>query len=402
MPLTDPAIRNAKAESKPVKLFDSGGLFLLVTPAGGKWWRFKYRFGGKEKLLSLGTYPEVSLKDARGNRDDARALLRAGVDPGEKRKAEKISSAGAGSFETVAREWLGKQTHWSAGHRRTVELRLKNYVFPWLGRREINEVTAPEVLAVLRRQESRGAVETAHRVKAICGQIFRYAVRTERAERDPTADLRDAIASPNHKRMAAITDPRQIGGLLRAIDGYQGFFPTTCALKLAPLLFVRPGELRHAEWSEIDLDDTVWRIPAEKMKNRLPHVVPLSRQAVAILNELRPLTGDGKYLFPSLRSSSYPMSNNTVLAALRRMGFQKDEMSGHGFRAMASTILHEQGWPSAIIERQLAHQERNKVKAAYNHAQHLPERRKMMQSWADYLDGLKSGEGKIVSIRAAG
>lgn len=392
MSLTDPAVRNAKAADKPLKLYDERGLFLLVTPAGGKWWRLKYRFGGKEKMLALGTYPEVSLKKARKSRDDARTLLRDGIDPGEKKKAEKISTSGEGTFEAVAREWLSRQGQWTEGHRRTVELRLKNYVFPWLGGKPINEIFAPEVLSVLRRQESRGALETAHRVKAICGQVFRYAIATGRAERDPSADLKGAIASPTPKRMAAITDPRQVGGLLRAIYGYEGLLPTICALKLAPLVFVRPGELRHAEWSEIDFDDAVWRIPAEKMKKRHPHVVPLSRQSIEILKELQPLTGGGNYVFPSLRTPTRPMSNNTVLTALRRMGFPKDEMSGHGFRAMASTILHEQGWPSEIIERQLAHQERNKVKAAYNHAQHLPERRRMMQAWADYLDRLVAGK----------
>lgn len=393
MSLTTVKIHNARATEKPLKLFDGKGLFLLVTPTGGKWWRFKYRFGGKEKLLSLGIYPEVGLKEARSDRDDARALLRQGIDPGAKRKAEKITQTGEGSFNAVAREWLPKQ-NWTPGHRRTVEMRLNNYILPWLGNQPVNEISAPDVLALLRRLESRDIIETAHRVKQICGQVFRYAIATGRAERDVTADLKGAITAPSSKRMATITDPRQITGLLRAIDGYQGHFISLCALKLAPLVFVRPGELRHAEWTEFDLEGATWRIPGKKMKMKQPHIVPLSRQAVEILKELRPLTGKGKYVFPSLRTSTRPMSNNTVLAALRRMGYAKEEMSGHGFRAMASTILHEQGWPSAIIERQLAHQERSKVKAAYNHAEHLPDRRRMMQAWADYLDMLKSGNGK--------
>lgn len=397
MSLTDPAVRNAKAASKAQKLYDEKGLFLLIPPTGGKLWRFKYRFGGKEKLFALGAYPEVSLKEARAGRDDARALLRQGVDPAEKRKAEKASSSGEGIFEAVAREWLPKQ-NWTPGHRRTVEMRLHNYILPWIGSQPVNEISAPDVLSLLRPLEAKGSLETAHRVKCICGQVFRYAIATGRAQRDPSADLRGAIAPAVPKNMAAITDPKQIGGLLRAIDGYQGHFITACALKLAPLVFVRPGELRHAEWQEFDFVGAAWRIPAEKMKMKSPHIVPLSSQAVAVLEELHHLTGHGRYVFPSLRTNARPMSDNTILAALRRMGYPKDEMTGHGFRAMASTILHEQGWPSAVIERQLAHQERNKVKAAYNHAEHMPERKKMMQAWADYLDALKAG-AKIIPIR---
>lgn len=404
MPLTDPTIRNAKADTKPVKLFDGAGLFLLVTPAGGKWWRFKYRFGGKEKLLSLGTYPQVSLKEAREKRDDAKKLLRNHIDPSLERQAVKIAESGQGSFEAVAREWFKKMsTVWVPRHAETIIRRLESHIFPQLGQNPINEVTAPELLAMLRKLEAQGTVETAHRVKQICGQVFRYAIATGRAERDPAADLRGALTPAKPKRMASITDPKGAAGLLRAIDGYQGSFVTASALKLAPLVFVRPGELRQAEWSEIDLEAAEWRIPADKMKMKSPHIVPLSRQAITILREIHQLTGNGKYVFPSLRTGSRPMSNNTVNAALRRMGFSKEEMTGHGFRSMASTLLNEQGWNRDAIERQLAHAERNKVRAAYNFAEFLPDRRKMMQSWANYLDSLKVGEaGKIVPIRAIG
>jgi len=404
MALTNPTIRNTKAENKPLKLFDGAGLFLLVTPTGGKWWRFKYRFGGKEKLLSLGTYPQVSLKEARELRDEAKKLLRNNIDPSLERKAAKLTESGHDSFATVAHEWFSKMSKvWVPRHSETIIKRLESYVFPSIGKRPINSISAPELLAILRKLEARGTVETAHRVKQICGQVFRYAIATGRAERDPSADLKGALTPAKAKHMASITDPSKVGGLLRAIDSYQGTFVVKCALKLAPLLFVRPGELRHAEWQEFDLDRSEWRIPAEKMKMKSPHIIPLSKQAVSLLREIHPLTGNGKYVFPSIRTNSRPMSDNTILAALRRMGFPKDEMSGHGFRAMASTILHEQGWPSAIIERQLAHQERNKVKAAYNHAEHLPERKKMMQAWANYLDALKQGAEIIpLHVKATG
>ncbi|MDP1845501.1 MAG: site-specific integrase, partial [Candidatus Moranbacteria bacterium] len=304
--------------------------------------------------------------------------------------------------EAVAREWFKKMsTVWVPRHAETIIRRLESYVFPQLGQRPINEVTAPELLAMLRKLEAQGTVETAHRVKQICGQVFRYAIATGRTDRDPAADLRGALTPAKPKRMASITDPKGAAGLLRAIDGYHGSFVTACALKLAPLVFVRPGELRQAEWSEIDLEAAEWRIPADKMKMKSPHIVPLSRQAIDILREIHQLTGNGKYVFPSLRTGSRPMSNNTVNAALRRMGFSKEEMTGHGFRSMASTLLNEQGWNRDAIERQLAHAERNKVRAAYNYAEFLPERRKMMQAWADYLDDLKAG-AKIIPFRQIG
>ncbi len=391
MPLTDTAIRNAKPIDKQYKLSDDKGLYLLVKKAG-KYFRLDYRFNGKRKTLALGVYPEVKLKDARERRDEARQLLQNDVDPAQHKKETKhlrIEQA-ANSLEAIAREWFTKSKHiWTEGHSRTIMSRLENNVFPWLGSRPVMAISAPDLLAMLRRIEDRGALETAHRVKQICGQVFRYAIATGRAERDPCADLRGALPPTKPKHMATIIDPKQVGGLLRAIDGYEGHLVTRCALRLAPLVFVRPGELRHAEWAEINLREAEWKIPAEKMKMRKPHIVPLSQQVLAVLREIEPLTGRGRYVFPSPRTTERPMSNNAVLSALRRMDYAKEEMSGHGFRAMASTILHEQGWPTAMIELQLAHAEKNSVRAAYNHAQHLPERKRMMQAWADYLDQLK-------------
>ena len=390
MSLTDTAIRNAKPDRKPVKLFDAGGLYLLAHPNGGRWWRLKYRHGGKEKLLSLGTYPDVGLKDARRRRDKARKLLTDGIDPGEHRKATK--RAKADSLEAVAREWHAKHVPlWVASHADKIIRRLERDIFPWLGGRSVRDVTAPELLAVLRRIEARGALDVSHRAHQNLGRIFHYAIATGRAERNPAADIRGALPPAKEKHHAAITDPKGVGALLRAIESYQGSFVTQCALRLAPLLFVRPGELRKAEWAEIDLDAAEWRIPAERMKMRAIHIVPLSVQTVAILRELHPLTGSGHYVFPGLRTPTRPMSENTVNAALRRLGYAKDEMTGHGFRSMASTLLNEQGWHRDAIERQLAHGERDAVRAAYNYAEHLPERRRMMQVWADYLDGLKNG-----------
>jgi integrase len=390
MPLTNTALRAAKPRAKAFKLFDAGGLYLEVSPAGGKWWRWKYRYGGKEKRLSLGVYPDVTLKSAREKRDTARRHLAAGIDPGQVRKAERLAQAGAESFEAIAREWHAKfSPGWVASHGDRILRRLESDVFPWLRGRPIAEIKAPELLSLLRRIESRGAQETAHRAMQNCGQVFRYAVATGRAERDPTGDLRGALPPSKEKHHASIIEPKRIGALLRAIDAYEGFFVTKCALRLAPLVFVRPGELRNAEWQEIDLDKAEWRIPAERMKMREQHIVPLSRQAVEILRELEPLTNRGieakpnasRFIFPSARTRMRPMSHNAVLAALRRMGYAKEEMTGHGFRSMASTLLHEQGWNHQVIERQLAHAERNAVSAAYNFAEHLPERRKMMQAW---------------------
>ena len=391
MPLTNTAIRNAKPGERTARMYDEKGLYLEVAPSGGKWWRFKFRFQGKEKRLSLGVYPEVSLKDARDKRDELRALLRAGVDPSVVRKQAAMEE-GSGTFKAVALDWHRKfSANWSKGHAGRVMRRLEKHVFPVLGSRPIHELAAPDLLAVVRPIEARGTMDTAHRTLQSISQVFRYAVARGKVERDPTTDLRGALPPVRSSHHPSITDPKQVAGLLRAIDGYEGEFVTRCALRIAPLVFVRPGELRKAEWREIDLDASEWRIPAARMKMSEAHIVPLARQAVAILQDLQPLTGGGRYLFPGLRTASRPMSENTVNAALRRLGYTRDEMTGHGFRSMASTILHEQGWPSDVIERQLAHAERNKVKAAYNFAEHLAERRKMMQAWADYLDGLKEG-----------
>ena len=392
MALTDTAIRNAKPKDQPYKLADEKGLYLLVNKAG-KYFRQDYRFGGKRKTIAHGVYPKMTLKEAREKRDEAHRLIQNAVDPGQYKKAakEKLREQSENTFQGIALEWFVKNKHvWTEGHARTIISRLENNVFPWLGSRPIAEISSPDLLAVLRRIESRGALETAHRVKQICGQVFRYAIATGRAERDPSYDLRGALAPTKPESMATITDIERVGQLLRAIDSYKGHLITKCALQLAPLVFVRPGELRKAEWAEIDVEKSEWKIPAAKMKMRTTHIVPLATQAIQILKEIHPLTGEGKYVFPSLRSGSRPMSDNTVLAALRRMGYPKEEMTGHGFRAMASTILHEQGWPDEVIEKQLAHAERSKVKAAYNHAQHLPERRKMMQVWANYLEELKN------------
>ncbi|MCG9065748.1 tyrosine-type recombinase/integrase [Laribacter hongkongensis] len=405
MPLTDAACRNAKpgADGSLAKYSDGKGLYLLVKPVG-KYWRLDYRFGGKRKTLALGVYPSVSLKDARERRDEARKLLEGGADPGEARKAQKAAGSlnAANSFEVIAREWHAKfLPTWTVGHADKIMRRFERDVFPWLGSRPVAEIDAPTLLAVLRRIESRGAIETAHRAMQSAGQVFRYAIATGRAQRNPAADLVGALAPAIKQSFPTITDPIRIAELLRAIDGYQGTLPTLCALRLAPLVFVRPGELRKAEWSEIDLDGSTWIIPAERMKMREKHVVPLSEQAVSILRELHPLTGGGPYVFPGARTNGRPMSENTVNAALRRLGYDKDTMTGHGFRHMASTLLNEQEWNRDAIERQMAHAERNQVRAVYNYAEYLPERRKMMQAWSDYLDALKAGTAAKPLLRVA-
>ncbi|MBN1225001.1 MAG: integrase arm-type DNA-binding domain-containing protein [Candidatus Aminicenantes bacterium] len=394
MALTDTKIRNAKPPEKPRKLFDGGGLFLLLTPKGSKLWRLKYRVQGKEKLLALGSYPEISLSEARRRREDTRSQIANGIDPGAVRKAQKqAATEETETIEVIAREWHEKfQSTWTTGHAVTIMSRLQRDLFPWIGKRPIKEIKAPELLAVLRRVESRGALESAHRIRTIAGQVFRYAVATGRAERDPSSDLKGALPQPEKKHLAAITDPKEVAQLLRAIDGYQGSFVVKCAMKLAPLFFVRPGELRHAEWAEFNFDEALWKIPAEKMKMRQSHFVPLSKQALEILKELKQLTGVSKYVFPSARSMARPMSNNAILAALRRMGYEKGSMTAHGYRAMARTILDEvlQFRPD-FIEHQLAHAVRDPNGRAYNRTSHLEERRNMMQKWADYLDGLKAG-----------
>lgn len=393
MALTDTAIRNTKHGDKSLKLFDGGGLFLLVAPTGGKLWRFKYRFGGKEKLLALGAYPAVSLKDARERRDDARKLLAKGADPCATRKAEKASTLGraADSFEVIAREWFAKYAPtWAKSHADKIIQRLEKDAFPWLGARPIAEITAPELLTVLRRIEDRGALDTALRAKQNCGQVFRYAVATGRAERDPSGHLRGALAPVKHENFASITDPAEVAELLRAIDAFKGTFVVKCALLVAPLLFVRPGELRTAEWAGFDLDRGEWRYLVTK--TRTEHLVPLSVQAVAILHELHALTGHLPYVFPG-RDRKKPMSGAAVNAALRRLGYDtRTEITGHGFRAMARTILHEElHFKPEVIEHQLAHKVPDALGAAYNRTRFLSERRSMMQQWADYLDRLRAG-----------
>jgi len=419
--LTDAKIRAARPTGKPYKLADGEGLYLLVKPTGARLWRFKYRFGGKEKLAAFGSYQpgssdHVSLSEARDRLTEAKGQLRDGIDPSAAKRAEKAARIDreAGSFEVVAREWQAKQAEaWAAGHAERVMRRLVLYVFPRIGGEPIRTVTGPEVLDLLRRIEAKGRVETAHRVKESLGAIFRYAVATHRATHDPSAALKGALATVKHKSFASITEPTKVGELLRAIRGYDGSDVVRCALELLPLVFVRPGELRGAKWSEFSFDladatpgkkpnhpDPQWRIPAERMKMREQHIVPLSKQAVAVLRELHAITGPDGYLFPSVRSKSKSISENTINAALRSAGYAKDQMTGHGFRHMASTLLHEQGYKSELIERQLSHGDRNAMRAAYNFAEYLPERRRMMQEWANHLDGLAKG-ADVVPIGAA-
>jgi len=402
-PLSEVKVRTAKPKKKEYKIFDGGGLFLLVTPSGGKLWRLRYFYDKKEKKLSLGIYPEISLLDARKRRDEARSQIAHGIDPSAVRKVQKQANTEATeTFEIIAREWFQTFLNtWKESHSKRLIGRLERDVFPFLGKTPISEIKAPELLSVLRRIEARKTFELAHRIRTICSQVFRYAVATGRAERDPAADLRGALKPVQTINRAALTDPKKVGELLRAIDAYQGSFVVQCALKLASLFFVRPGELRHAEWSEIDLENAEWNIPAPKMKMKEPHLVPLSKQAIEILKELKELTGASRYVFPSGRTFDRPMSDNALVAALRRMGFEKSEMTAHGFRAMARTILDEvlQVRPD-FIEHQLAHAVRDPNGRAYNRTSHLAERKKMMQTWSDYLDRLKIG-AKIIPFKNA-
>jgi len=405
-PLTDIEVKKAKFDpsKKITKLSDGGGLYLLVAPTGSKLWRFQYRFGDKQKMLAFGSYPSLSLAEARQRRDDAKKLLANGVDPGEFKKIHKASQTALieNSFESVAREWhLKSSGSWSEVHAKTLLDRLEKDVFPYLGPRAIADIKPIEFLATVRRIESRGALDTAHRVLNSCSQILRYAVATCRAESDCTRDLRGALPAVKFGHRAALTDPKAVAGLLRAIEGFAGSFVVKCALQLAPVLFVRPGELRGMEWTELDLDANEWNIPAERMKMKLPHLVPLPSQAVAILKDLHPLTGHSKYVFPSLRTPLRCISENTINAGLRRLGFAKEEITGHGFRATARTMLHEiLGFTPDAIEAQLAHAVPDRLGRAYNRTTHLEERRKMMQVWADYLDGLKAG-AKVIPLHKA-
>jgi integrase len=384
-------VRNAKSREKAFKLYDEDGLFLLVTPTGRPKWRLKYRLSGKEKALALGTYPPVSLADARRSRDDARAKLREGVDPSAERQARKHKASSPDTFEAVALDYVATRKDWGEKTAAVRLARLKANIFPWIGRRPVSELRPLDIRPLLQRIEDRGHNELAHRMLQLCSQVFRHAIRLDWAERDPAGDLRGTLVKVHERHRSAIVEPRAVGALLRAIDSFEGSFVVKCALRISPLVFVRPGELRQAVWEEFDLEAAQWRIPAQRMKMRQPPVVPLANQAVAILRELHPLTGPSGYLFPSIRTRARPMSDNTLNAALRRLGYGKDEATAHGFRSTASTLLNEQGWSRDAIERQLAHAEQDKVRAAYSYADYLPERLRMMQEWADYLDQLKAG-----------
>lgn len=399
--LTDVKLRALKRQDSLYRVADSQGLAVEVPPSGALRWRFRYRFDGKAKMLSFGTYPDVRLGEARDLRDQARRLLRNGTDPSvdrqEQRRAPTITDAGR-TFAAVAREWMASQevAEVTANKNRWL---METFLFPEIGERPIGEITARELLTALRKIEVTGKLETARRARVKAGQVFRYAILEGISDNDPTSALRRALKAPKQKHHAAITEPKKIGELLRAIDGFAGQQVTLYALKIAPLVFVRPGELRHAEWPEIDLERAMWRIPAERMKMKAAHLVPLSRQAVVLFRELFEITGSGRFVFPGMLSSTRPMSENTVNAALRRLGYSNDEMTGHGFRGMAATLLNEQGWNADAIERQLSHAESNKVREAYTHAaQYLDERVRMMQAWADYLDSLRAGKG-VVPIR---
>lgn len=391
MPLTHTAIKNAKPSAKSLKMFDGEGLYLEISPNGGKWWRFKYRFLDKEKRISLGTYPDTSLQKARERKTEMRQLLANGIDPSLHRQAYKASKieSQTNSFQVIAREWLERyEAKWTPAHRKKLLQRLENDIFPSLGTTPITNITAPALLSTLRKIEHRGAIETAHRALSNCSQIFRYAIATGRAERDTAADLRGALSPIKNTHFTAITDPKKVGALLRAMDDYDGSPIVTAALKLAPLFFVRPGELRQAKWADIDWEQSQWRYLVTKTKT--DHIVPLSNQAIAILKSLYPITCQSEYIFPSARTRKRPMSDNAILAALRRLDISKEEMTGHGFRAMARTLLDEvlHVRPD-YIEHQLAHAVRDPNGRAYNRTAFLPERKKMMQDWADYLDALK-------------
>jgi integrase len=401
--LNDTRVRNTKRGDRPIKLSDGGGLYLLIQPHGSKLWRLAYRFGGKQKTLAIGVYPTITLKHARDKRDEAKRLLVDNIDPSIQRRIDRLSATNGKTFKAVAEELVAKlEREGRADVTLTKKRWLLDFAYPTIGERPVAEITAPELLSVLRKVEARGRYETARRLRSTCGMVFRYAIATGRAERDPSLDLRGALTTPKVTHRAAIVDPTGIGALLRAIDGYDGLLVTKLALRLAPLVFVRPGELRKAEWAEFDLDASEWRISAPKTKMRRPHRVPLSRQALAIISDLQGISGSGRWLFPSVRSTSRPMSENTLNGALRRLGYGSDQMTTHGFRSMASTRLNETGrWNRDAIERQLAHQETDDVRRAYMHAAEFwVERVGMMQAWANYLDELRES-GKVLPLRKA-
>jgi integrase len=400
--LTDTKIRNLKPGSKPVKVSDGGGLHLLIQPSGSKLWRMAYRFQGKQRTLAFGSYPAVTLTAARDRRDDSKRQIRAGEDPGRIIKAEKqaVIAAKTSTFSAVADEWLERKVIKEKKSESTISRArwLIRILSDAIGDRQLSEIEAPELLDALRKVEADGRHETVARLRAIASQIFRYGIATGRCKRDPASDLRGATTAPVSTPHAAIIDPAGIGKLLRGIDSYEHSTVMRLALRLLALVFVRPSELRFAEWREIDATAAVWSIPAQRMKMRSPHRNPLARQAMEVLNELRSISGDGKYLFPSRVKADRPISENALNDALRRMGYAHDEMTAHGFRAMASTTLNEMNrWPVDVIERQLAHQERNAVRRVYNRATHWPERVAMMQAWADHLDELRA-LGKVVEM----
>ncbi len=405
MPLSELQIKNAKPADKPYRMADGGGLYIEVSPSGGKLWRLKFRIDGKEKRLSLGTYPAIGLKAARTMREDARQLLAQGIDPAAHKQAQKASrSERAGnSFEVIAWEWFETKMKpiRSEGHTSKIISRLKRDVFPWIGGMPIDTVSAPDVLAVLRRIESRGRIETAHRAKGDISMVMRYAIATGRASRDPCPDLRGALTPSVPKHFAAIVDPKEAGVFLRTAEGYTGTLIVRTALRLAPMLFARPGELRHMRWEDVDLDACEWRYTVNKGGKR-DHLVPLARQAVEALRELHPLTGRGQYVFAG-HNPQRPMSGNTVNAALRRMGYDtKTEITGHGFRAMARTMLSERlDERTEVIEHQLSHKVPDALGTAYNRTKFLDRRKMMMQMWADYLDRLKDG-AEVIPLRGTG
>lgn len=402
MALSDTAIRTAKPTGKARKLPDERGLYLLITAIGSKLWRMDYRFDGKRKTLSLGSYPDVPLKKAREGCDSARKLLAEGGDPSAQKKTAKIErrTSREQNYEGIAREWMKvKGNEWTQSYASKTESSLIRHAFPTLGDRPIKDITAPELLSMLRAIEKRGTVDMAHRIQQHCGAIFRYAIATGRLEYDPTPSLKGALSTVKKEHYAAITDPKEYGQLLRDIDEYRGEVTTKVAMQFLAYTFQRTKEVRFAEWSQFDFDGAMWRIPAEVMKMREAHLVPLSKQAIKILKELHPLTGNGRLVFPSTIDRERPISENTVTYALARMGY-KGRMTGHGFRSVASTILNEQGYRHDVIERQLAHSERNQVRAAYNRAEYLSERKMMMQEWANYLDSLASG-AKIITLHGS-
>lgn len=393
MALTDIQIKNLKYSGKPMKIADGGGLYLYLSASGKKLWRLGYYFERKAKVLSFGEYPVVTLQKAREKRMEAKQLLADGIDPAAVKKAAKEEQVSEvkDMFQSIALEWFeARTTDFTEKHRGTVMYRLEKYIFPVIGKEHIARMEPQDILKVVLPIEKKGQNETARRLLQIIGQIYRYAVITGRAKRNPVTDLHGAIRPRSVTHRATITEPKKVAQLLRNIDGYEGYFPIVCALKLGPLVFVRPTELRAAEWTEFDFETNEWRIPATRMKMKQMHIVPLSRQVVNILKELQEFSGNGKLLFPSIRTAIRPLSDATVLNAIRRMGYTKDEMSTHGFRSLASTLLNELGYNRDWIERQLAHGERNDVRAAYNYAEYLPQRTKMMQEWADYLDKLKA------------